>query len=106
MKFKLDGQEHDLDMTVLMAREARMIKDATALTIVEWGEALDKGDPDALIALVWLARRRNGEPDLKFADVDFNLTSFEVVEEETPEVDAGPTDPTPVTSPISLASSA
>lgn len=55
------GDKYEFDENKLMTVEARLIKKNTGMGIAEWGEAIQKGDPDALIALIFLAKKRAGE---------------------------------------------
>lgn len=84
MKLSVDGQVYDFDQDTLMASEAWAVQEATGLNMKRWQKSLAEMDTPALIALVWLLRRRNGERDLAFADVDFNLASLEVLDDEEP----------------------
>lgn len=72
------------DTECLGLREARDVKKWTGMNPPEWLAAMGIDDPDALGAMVCLLRRREGEPDLRFSDVDLNYGSMKleaVVEE-------------------------
>src|SRR4051812_9442604 len=63
-------------MGSLMLAEARAIQRATGMTPVKWEDAINEGDAEAITALIWVARKRNGEPNLRFEDVDGDLATF------------------------------
>jgi hypothetical protein len=84
MKLVVEGQAYEFDQGRLTVKEARLIKGATGFTVNAWQQALGELDADAVAALVWLLRRRNGELGLAFDDVDFDLSSL-TVEDDGPE---------------------
>lgn len=94
---KVDGESYDYDDERLMNTEAKAIQGWTGMRLKAWSEACDEGDADALTALVWLVRKRSGRyPDLRFADVEFNMASFEVIDPDAAEDDeADPAAPVP-----------
>lgn len=67
-KLKIQGETYELDDSKLNVEEARAIKTNTELGVVQWSQGLLDGDPDALCAMVWLAKKRAGEAP-KWADV-------------------------------------
>lgn len=85
MKLKIDGTVYDFDQDRLMLSEAMAVQVATGMKVPQWQKALGEMDAYALGALVWLLRRRAGETDLRFEDVDFNLADLEDVSEEEPD---------------------
>jgi hypothetical protein len=97
LKFTLDGVKYEFDDNRMMNTEAIAIRRVTSekLTVDEWGTALGKGDPEALTALVWLARRRAGE-DVKFSDVEFDLIELagSIEADKEPDAEVDPTDST------------
>lgn len=87
IRFTVEGTKYELDIMRLMNTEAILIKKMTGLTIQGMYEGMDKGDPEALTALVWLAKKRAGEP-VKFQELEFD--TFEVaqsLEADEPEED-------------------
>lgn len=78
---KVDGEEFEYDDDRLMNTEAKAIQGWTGMRLKAWEEACNEGDADALTALIWLIRKRSGRfPDLRFADVEFNMASLEIVD--------------------------
>ena len=84
MKILVEGQAYEFDQSRLMLSEAMAIKSYTGLKPPQWQAALTEGDPEALQALVWLLKKRNGE-DVRFSDVDFNLADVSVEADEDPQ---------------------
>lgn len=77
------GPEQTYPIRRLMVVEFEAINKYTGYeTMPEFGEALNKGNPTALRALVWVLWKR-ADPTLKYADVDF------AVEEMTVELEEG-----------------
>lgn len=77
--------EHTYDSDVLTLSEAREIKKWTTLNPIQW--ISDMNEPDNMAAMVCLLRRRDGESELRFTDVDFNYQSFKVALDEDAEPD-------------------
>lgn len=96
MQIVVDGTEYDFDTATLRVGEMRALKKASGMKIKDFTEGLADADPDALTALVWLAKRRAGE-HIKFDDLDFELGDFDVIEPDDPQDAAGdgdtPADP-------------
>jgi hypothetical protein len=72
--FEFEGVKYEFHS--LMLAEARASQRATKMTVVEWEAALNVFDAEAVTALIWIARRRTGEPNLRFEDVDGDLSTF------------------------------
>src|SRR3954469_4917538 len=78
-------------MGSLMLPEGRAIQPATGMPPGKWEDAINEGDAEAITALIWVARKRNGEPNLRFEEVDGDLATFrqylhdDPVEDETEE---------------------
>jgi hypothetical protein len=105
----VDGTTYDYDDDKLLNTEAIAIQKVTGKPAAEWGKALGAGDVEAVTALVWLVLRRNGQADLKFSEVEFDLNSISVrsddedqQEEEGDGDDAG--DPPVGDPPVALVS--
>ncbi|MYR84088.1 hypothetical protein GTY41_03795 [Streptomyces sp. SID685] len=69
IKLKVEGVEYEWDGDRLLVAEARELKVHTGFTPGRWLAAVDEGDPDALAALIYLAKKRAGET-LRFSDLD------------------------------------
>ena len=78
MKISVDGTSYDFDQGRLMLSEARLIEKNTGMTIPRWQKALDEFNSDALAGLVLLLRRRAGETELQFEDVEFDVASLTI----------------------------
>jgi hypothetical protein len=83
-----DKQEWEFKPDRLMTTEAEAIERVTGMTYGEFGESLMKGGMTARRSMVWVLRKRNGEPTLKFRDVDFPVGDVEITldDEETDRV--------------------
>jgi len=88
-EFQFEGREYRLK--ALLLSEARAIQKVTGQTVLQFKERLQLYDPDSVAALIWVARKRE-QPDLRFEDVDGDLTTFGPIgepEESEPETDPG-----------------
>lgn len=102
IKLKVEGTEYEWDSDRLLVAEARELKVHTGFTPPRWLAALDEQDPDALAALIYMAKKRAGE-SLRFSDLDtLDYADFEL-EVEDPDAEneeeqegggAGEADPT------------
>lgn len=95
MKFSIgDGPEYEFDETTLLVSEARLIKAHAGMGLKAFGEALEGGDPDALAAMLLIARRRAGEA-VRWEDLgSVDLGKLNVVDENTEGESEDPTEPT------------
>lgn len=96
MKISVDGKTYNYDPGKLMLSEARQLQAATGQTLVQWQRGLNDLDADSVAGLVWLLRKREGEPELQFGEVEFDLGSFEASEDDPQPV---PTEDTASTEP-------
>lgn len=69
MKIVHDGRQFDFDLDSVEAHELRLVEQHTAMTFPEWAEGLQRGKVDALVAIVFVAKRRAGD-DVEWADLD------------------------------------
>jgi hypothetical protein len=87
-----DGEKREWDFKPgrLLATEVEAIEKVTDMTFMEWAEAMSKGSATGLRGLVWVLRKRHGEPELRYRDVDFSYDSvaFEPDEEEIAAAEA------------------
>lgn len=85
MKFTLEDVEYEFDETRLLVREARELKHYTGMGLKAFGAGLEEGDPDALVGMFYLARRRTGEP-VKWSDFDdINLAALDMAQASVPD---------------------
>jgi hypothetical protein len=78
-RFRFDGREFELGR--LMLSEAKAIQKVTGFTMGEFEKRLELGDVECIAALIWVALKRE-QPDLRYDDVDGDLSTFEPVEDE------------------------
>jgi hypothetical protein len=85
-----EKQEWQFKPGRLLATEVEAIERVTNMSFLEWAEAMSKGGATGLRALIWVLRKRHGEPELKYRDVDFAYDSvaFEPDEEELAAAEA------------------
>lgn len=100
INFKLDGQDYEFDESKMIVAEAREIKKHAGLGLIAFGQGLREGDPDALVALMFLAKRRAGIA-CRWKDFDnVDLNSIEILpdgltdEDDDAEEAAAEADPT------------
>jgi hypothetical protein len=86
--FGLDSAELLYDEGSLRVSEVRRLQSLAGLSVKQWGEGLNNGDTEAIVALVWLALARAGVT-VGYADLDFDLAGlkFEPVVEDSPGKD-------------------
>ncbi|MEV7684465.1 hypothetical protein [Streptomyces bungoensis] len=87
IKLTVEGTAYEWDSERLLVAEARELKLHTGFTPPRWLAALDEQDPDALAALIYMAKKRAGET-LRFSDLDgLDYADFEMEAVEEPEDD-------------------
>jgi len=81
MKIRVEGADYEFDDSTLLVEEARLIKKYTGMGLKSFTEASKDGDPDALVAIVYLAKRRAGEA-IRWQDLDnLDLAKLEAIDE-------------------------
>jgi hypothetical protein len=79
LRITLGEQVLDFDDNRLLNTEAIALRKVSGLTVDEFLRGISEFEPVALTVLVWLARRRAGETDLRFSDVEFDMgTTFDI----------------------------
>jgi len=76
IRFTLDGEKYEFDDDRLDVSEVRDLRKVTGFGFVEFWQNFAEVDPDCVAGLVWLTRRRNGETDLRFTEVNFDFMEF------------------------------
>jgi hypothetical protein len=71
----LGKKNYQFDASEFSNKEGMAIEAATGMS---WQEFIDGGASSTLAktALVWMVRKRNGEPNLRFDEVDFAMKDF------------------------------
>jgi hypothetical protein len=90
-----EGETYEWDDESLMLSEARELKKWLKVAPPAWLTMLGEDDPEAATALICLLRRRAGQPDLRFADVDGDLKTLTFTLREGEDEDQETPDPTP-----------
>lgn len=82
IKFELGGTAYEYDDTQMSVKEARLIKQHTGMGLRSWALGLQDMDVDALVAVVFLAKRRAGEA-IRWQDLDtINVNDITIVNDE------------------------
>lgn len=71
-------------------QEAIAVEQKTGLGLLELVTSLPSLSPTALVAVIWLLRKRD-EPGLRFEDVDFNVEDIDIEEVPGPKDDTSET---------------
>lgn len=87
------GEKYEFDQGSMPVGEARLIKERTGMGFAAWAAGVSDMDPDAIVALVFLAKKRAGEAprwsqfdDLDILkDVDMDYTQDSLTEDEPDE---------------------
>lgn len=90
MRVVVGDKTYEHDPRKFMSSEARAVKHATGMNPDEFNKGLGQDDPFAVAALVWILRRRAGEPDLAYEDCDFNLSDLEFLPDPPDPTQADP----------------
>lgn len=80
LRLIVDGQTYSFDDARMLNIEAIALKKATGLNPQELWQGISAFDAEAITALVWLARRRTGERDLRYTAVEFDLGGMDMEE--------------------------
>jgi hypothetical protein len=72
LHFVLDDTEYEFDQNKLALFEALAIKKELGLTVAGMQAGMRDLDPEALIAVVWLSKKRAGEA-VRIQDIDFDV---------------------------------
>ena len=89
MKIKVDGKVYEYDRTRLLYSEFAFVQKKTGLKLLAWQAALDEWDAEALAGLVYILRRRAGEP-VEWDGLEFDLASLEIVPDEDEVAEPAP----------------
>jgi hypothetical protein len=76
VRLMFDGTSVDWDGRVSNL-EAMQIQKVTGMRYGDFLAGTATVDPVAMTALVWLCRRRAGEPNLRYSEVEFDMVSFD-----------------------------
>lgn len=92
-----EGETFEWDDQSLMLSEAREIKKWLSVSPPEWLQLLGHDDPDAETALICLLKRRVGQPELRFSEVDGDLKTltFRLADDDAADGEEQKPDPTP-----------
>src|SRR5690606_11730031 len=78
-RFKFEGVEYEF--RGLRLKEAIDIQKVTGYTIGQFEERVTEGDVVCIAALIYIMQKRSN-PTIRFEDVDGDMESFDIIEEE------------------------
>lgn len=85
LRLTVDDETYDFDPSDMTNREAKQVERFTGQRISHFQDReLVASDADNMTMLVWLARRRNGETELKLDDVEFRLSAVSIIDLDDP----------------------
>jgi hypothetical protein len=85
LRLTVGDDTYEFDPADMTNKEAKQVELFSGQRISHFqNRDLVASDADNVTMLVWLARRRNGEPDLKLEDVEFRLTDVSVEDADDP----------------------
>lgn len=89
MHIQWQGQSYPFDQGAIKMSQAKVIKQFTGLGLVSWEKSLEEADPDALVALVWVALDQNDiKTDITSLDFTMDDLATLVVVDPAPVTDA------------------
>lgn len=92
LKFTIEGRTYEYDEAMMLVKEARLIKKHAGYGLVSMANGLKDGDPDALVAMIFLAKRRAGEM-VRWQDLDdLDLSKLVIVADGDDEKSDGSED--------------
>lgn len=74
----LGDNRFDYDINAWTNKDAMAIESATGSKWGEWLDSLSTTNVLSMTALVWMVRRKNGESELRFNDVEFSMLTIAV----------------------------
>lgn len=89
-EIEIDGKSYEYDSAKLMSSELKAIQKYTGMTYVAWNEALGNQDIDAIDALVWLVRHRQGEPE-PIGEYDYDVKALAIRDLDAQDEEPDPT---------------
>lgn len=75
LQVKWDEQIYEYDPEMIDVFQARKIKEFTGYGMRSWQKAIDDGEPDALVALLWVIKHQAGERPV-MAKMNFSISGF------------------------------
>lgn len=85
----IGDKEYEFEDDKLLVKDARLIKKLTGMGLKSFSEGIKDGDPDALCAMVFLAKRKAGEA-VQWKDLDeLDLATIQSLDDENEEEEEG-----------------
>lgn len=77
-----DSTWYDFDGTRLLVKEARELEELTGMGLQDFSDGIKRGKVDALVFMLYLAKKRSGEP-VRFRDFDeVDIASLRIEDDE------------------------
>src|SRR5487761_2381275 len=83
---RIGTKEYEFDFSNPSNREAMAVERVFDGTFKQWAEAVRDGSITALTCLVYVLEKRD-DPNVKFSDVEFNISDFDVVDADADKDD-------------------
>jgi hypothetical protein len=105
LEITIDDKVYKFDQNRLMNTEIKAIQKMFGVSLAEFAQ-IDRGNVDAIDALVWLVRTRDGEKDLKPEDIVYNMAGIDFRDLDAPAKETddasdpsvlSPSEPSPLT---------
>lgn len=94
MKIRIGDEVYPFEGNTMLVSETRLVKKHTGMGLRQLQDGMQNGDPDALVAMLFLAKRRAGVA-VRWQDFDeFDLASIDV-EDDTADIDDEGEEPDP-----------
>jgi hypothetical protein len=93
-KIMLADKTYTFDSERILNVEYMAIEKETGWTAIEWEIKLNTGSVTAATALLWIILRRHVNPAMDFSEVEFDMSTLEIVLQDGKEDEApkAPTD--------------
>lgn len=74
-RFRLSETDEwfEFDGNKLLVKEARQLEELTGMGLADFGQGLQRGKVDAICFMIWITKRRNGQPVTWKSLDDLNL---------------------------------
>lgn len=81
------GEWYEFDGNRLLVKEARQLEEHTGMGLREFGDGLQRGKVDAIIFMVYTAKRRAGEAVQWKQFDELNIADLEMEDESKPDAE-------------------
>jgi hypothetical protein len=82
VRVHVDGSTYEFEQNGFSNKDFIAIERELGMTAIEWRDGLNKSSMLAITGLIWILRRRDEDPALRFDDVEFNPDTLDMEEDE------------------------